>query len=140
MDQKRLVLWRDFLRVHRRLLDVLEDELNEAHDLPLAWYDVLVNLDAAGGQSRMSDLADSILLSRSGLTRLVDRMEAARLVQRRRSTDDRRGYNAVLSPAGARMLREAAPAHLAGVERHFTAHINDAEVRTLRRCPRSDPW
>ena len=79
----------------------------------------------------MSDLADSVLLSRSGLSRLVDRMVGAGLIERARCPSDRRGAYAVLTPAGLTKLREAAPVHLRGVEEHFARHIDDDEARAL---------
>jgi DNA-binding MarR family transcriptional regulator len=80
----------------------------------------------------MRELADAVLLSRSGLTRLVDRMEAAGLVCREAHASDRRGANAVLTAAGRAALRRAAPVHLRGIEAHFARHLSDAEVETLR--------
>jgi DNA-binding MarR family transcriptional regulator len=77
---------------------------------------------------RMGELADSLLLTPSGVTRLVDRMETEGLVQRQQCPSDRRGWNAVITPAGRARLRAAAPVHLRGVERHFGRHISDEEA------------
>jgi DNA-binding MarR family transcriptional regulator len=124
-------VWLRFLLAHAALVDVLERELQESHDLPLAWYDVLVQLNAAGGHRRMSDLAESVLISRSGLTRLVDRMEAAGLVRREQCANDRRGAEAVLTDDGLATLRKAAPTHLRGIEEHFSRHLNAAEAKAI---------
>lgn len=124
--------WRAFLRAHRALMDVLGDELESEQDLPLTWYEVLAHLDRApDARMRMNELADSLLLSRSGITRLVDRMEKDGLVSRATCPTDRRGWHAILTPDGRRRLRMAAPVHLSGVEEHFARHFTVAEANTL---------
>jgi DNA-binding MarR family transcriptional regulator len=132
VSPERLEAWRSFLRTHASVVAALGAELEAERDLPLPWYDVLVSLSDAGGRLRMQELADRVLFSRSGLTRLVDRMVAAGLVSRERCEDDRRGTFAVLTTAGARRLREASGVHLRGVHDHFTRHLTDAEVSELR--------
>jgi DNA-binding MarR family transcriptional regulator len=79
----------------------------------------------------MAQLADQVLLSRSGLTRLVDRLEREGLVRRERSESDARGMYTVLTIDGLHRLRAAVPAHLASVQRHWLAHFDDDELRTL---------
>ncbi len=129
--------WRAFLEAHAALARVLESELQAERGLPLAWYDVLVQLsEAPGGRLRMQDLARAVLLSKSGLTRLCDRMERAGLVRREPSPDDGRGTLAVLTPRGWAALRRAAPVHLRGVERHFARRLTDAEARALQSAMR----
>jgi DNA-binding MarR family transcriptional regulator len=128
----RVAVWRSFLRAHAVVLRELERELDRDEALPLAWYDVLLTLAQAPERKlRMAELADSVMLSRSGLTRLVDRIEKAGYVRREPSPDDARGTFTVLEPAGLRRLRHAVPAHLAGVQRHWLAHFDDDELRTL---------
>jgi DNA-binding MarR family transcriptional regulator len=132
-DPERLAVWRLLLETHAAVVDRLGDELEAECGLPLTWYDVLLQLSGAPqGRLRMRDLADGVLLSRSGLTRLVDRMEAAGMVCREAHASDRRGANAVLTPAGRAALRRAAPVHLRGIEANFARHLSDAEVETLR--------
>lgn len=110
----------------------LERELVAEAGLPLAWYDVLLQLaEAPGRRLRMAELADSVLLSRSGLTRLVDRLQAEGLVCRQRSMDDARGTFTVLTDAGFDRLRAAAPTHLGGIQRHWLEHFDDDELRVL---------
>ncbi len=129
---KQMAAWRAFLEAHAALSRVLEDELQAAHELPLAWYDVLVQLsEAPGGSLRMQQLADSVLLSKSGLTRLFDRMEAARFVRRKPCDDDGRGTLAVITPSGRAVLKRAAPVHLSGIERHFARHLSDGNAAVL---------
>ena len=129
---QRIVTWRTFLEAHAAITQLLDEELRAERGLPLTWYDVLVNLDEApAGRVRMQHLANAVLFSRSGLTRLVDRMEKDGLVRREPCPDDARGTFAVLTAAGRRMLRRAAPVHLRGIEEHFLRHLSDAEVRAL---------
>ncbi|MPZ84663.1 MAG: MarR family transcriptional regulator [Actinophytocola sp.] len=121
--------WRSFLRAHARLVRVLETELVAEHPLSLGGYDVLVQLaEAPGRRLRMAELADAVLLSRSGVTRLVDRLEVAGMVTRERFTGDGRGVVAVLTTKGVDTLRSAARTHLAGVVRHFIDHFDAEEL------------
>src|SRR5215510_8622109 len=106
ITRERLAVWREFLEAHAQVVGALEAELDAERDLPLAWYDVLVALsEAPEHRLRMQDLADRVLFSRSGLTRLVDRMVAAGYVERVRCDDDRRGTFAALTTAGTACLR-----------------------------------
>ena len=124
--------WREFLRVHSTLTRELDEELRRSHGLPLSSYDVLVNLEGAPNrQMRMSELADAVLLSRSGLTRLVERLERDGLLERRDCPDDARGSLAVLTDAGVARLEEARVTHLTGVRRRFLDHFEDAELEQL---------
>ncbi len=133
-DARRLRVWRDLLTAQRRITAELERELNDAAGLTLAQYDVLLHLNEAPQRRlRMSDLSGAVLFTTSGLTRLIDRMEAAGLVRRRRSSQDRRVVSAELTDKGARALRSAAGVHLAGVHRLFTGQVSDAELPVLER-------
>jgi DNA-binding MarR family transcriptional regulator len=126
---KELDAWRSFLRAHARLSRVLESELVAEHPISLGGYDVLVQLaEAPGRRLRMAELADAVLLSRSGVTRLVDRLEVAGMVTRERFDGDGRGIVAVLTKKGLDTLREASRTHLAGVVRHFIDHFDPAEL------------
>lgn len=127
----RLGVWRTFLRAHATVLRQLEQEL-AAVGMPLSWYDVLLQLaEAPHHQLRMAELADRVLLSRSGVTRLVDRLAAEGYVRRERSTDDARVTFTVLTPEGRTALRAAAPVHLAGIARHWLMRYSDDELRLL---------
>ena len=129
-----MAAWRAFLTAHARVTEILERELQEERHIPLAWYDVLVQLtEAPEGQLRMHELASRVLLSRAGLTRLVDRMAAAGLVERLPCPDDRRGTFVALTEAGRTTNRDAAPAHLRGVREHFIRHLRPNELATLER-------
>ena len=132
LNADELGAWRGFLRVHSRLTRELDAELAAAHGLPLSSYEVLLFLaDAPDGHLRMAQLADSVLLSPSGLTRLVDRLEKAGLVRRESCPSDRRGFEAVITDDGRAALAEARPTHLSGVRRRFLEHFSTDEMRTL---------
>jgi len=128
-----LTAWRTFLRAHATVVRRLEAELVAEHDLPLASYDVLVQLsEATDRRLRMTELADRVLLSRSGLTRLADRLEREGLIERKACPSDARGTLAVLTPAGLARLRVAWPTHLRGVAEHVTGRLSAAELVRLR--------
>jgi len=110
----------------------LEAELLAEQRLSLVSYDVLVQLaEAPRRRLRMAELAERVVLSRSGVTRLVDRLERAGLVARQRVSGDGRGVIAELTPAGLDRLRTASGTHLAGVARHFVAHLDPQELSYL---------
>jgi DNA-binding MarR family transcriptional regulator len=131
-ESERLAVWAAFLRAHATVLAKLERELQDERDLPLTWYDVLFQLNSAGTELRMQDLARSVLLSKSGLTRLVDRMETAGLVARRTCDADRRGTWVGLTEEGRAALRRAAPVHLRGVGEHFVDRLGDEDLAALK--------
>ena len=113
---------------------VLEADLLATHQLALPAYDVLVQLvEAPGHRLRMTELADRVLLSRSGLTRLVDRLERDGLVCRATTPQDARGVLAVLTDAGYARLREASRTHLRGIREHVVTPLTEQELRDLRR-------
>jgi len=131
-ETDQLAAWRLFLQTYRRVLDRLSGELEEQRGLPLTWYDVLIQLyRSPEHRLRMNDLAGSILLSKSGLTRLIDRMEKAGLVERASCPSDRRGSFAVLTPRGEEVFKGAAPIHLEGIARHFTDHLTPDEAAAM---------
>lgn len=127
--------WHAFLVAHARITAQLSAELEHETGLPLTWYDVLVQLsEAPAARLRMTDLAAAVLLSKSGLTRLVDRMCAAGLVTRCSDPADGRGTYVELTQAGDHRLREAAPVHLRGVQQHFGEYIRTDEAEVLERA------
>jgi DNA-binding MarR family transcriptional regulator len=132
LTPEELGAWRGLLRVHSALVKALDAELLATHDLPLTSYEVLINLQAAPGRRRrMAELADGVLLSRSGMTRLVDRLEREGLLERDACTDDGRGTYAVLTDKGEAYLARARPTHLDGVRERFLQHFAPAELQTL---------
>jgi DNA-binding MarR family transcriptional regulator len=136
LDERELRAWRGMLRAHAALTKALDADLEAAHGLPLSSYEVLMYLnDAEGRRMRMRDLAASVILSRSGLTRLADRLEREGLIRRESCSDDARGAYAVLTPVGVEMLAAARTTHLAGVRSLFLHHFSDDELDVL-----GDAW
>jgi DNA-binding MarR family transcriptional regulator len=131
LSDHQLDAWRAFLRAQSELIRTLDRELEADQGLPITYFDVLAQLTQAGGRLRMSELADAVLLSRSGVTRLVDRMERGGLVKREHCPTDRRAMYATMTPAGKRALAKARPVHLRGVAEHFGRHLSDEEAKTL---------
>lgn len=129
-----VAVWRSFLRAHAKVIRTLETELASAGEISLATYDVLVQLtEAPDHRLRMTELADRVLLSRSGLTRLVDRLEDGGLVRREPCADDARGMYAVLTELGVDRLRSASRIHLGGVGDHFVRRFNRQELTRLEQ-------
>lgn len=126
--------WRAFLQAHARITRRLDEELQAAHGLSLAEYDALLQIaHAPGRRVRMNVLANRVLLSRSGITRLVDRLEAVGSVERIACASDARGQEAVLTPAGLERLRTAADTHLDGVRRYFLERFDAADFDAIER-------
>lgn len=127
-----LAAWRGLLRVHANVLKALDAEMEAAHGLQLTSYEVLIQLaDAPEHKMRMCDLADSVLLSRSGMSRLVDRLERDGLLMRCACTHDARGAFACITEAGLELLAQARPTHVAGIRRRFLAEFGEDELRLL---------
>ncbi|WP_018658200.1 MarR family winged helix-turn-helix transcriptional regulator [Actinomadura flavalba] len=121
--------WRSMLRAQAQISRRLQADLAGSHDLALAAYDVLAHLgDAPGGRLRMNDLADRVLLSRSGLTRLVDRLQSEGLVCRESCASDARGLFAVLTPAGRSRLAEATPTYQRGVRDYVLSRLDEHDL------------
>jgi DNA-binding MarR family transcriptional regulator len=133
-EPDRLAVWRAFLEAHAAITKMLEAELEQERELPLAWYDVLLQLHEADGRLRMSELADRLLLHRSSLTRLIDRMETAGLVTREGCPSDGRGSMAVVTREGREVMRRAAPVHLRGIQQHFAGYLTDSDVVAMHRA------
>jgi DNA-binding MarR family transcriptional regulator len=132
LDARELRAWRGLLEAHAVLYGALDAQLQADHGLSLSQYEVLkVVRDAPGGQMRMADVADRVLLSRSGLTRLVDRLVCAGLLERRTCPSDARGALAHLTPLGRERLDAARRTHLEGVRRLFLSQLDPEEQERL---------
>lgn len=129
--------WPLFVTTHAAVVRRIEEALAAAGLPELAWYDVLWAIERSTGQRiRMHELADELVFSRSNLTRLVDRIEEAGLVRRERAHDDRRGYYAVMTPAGLTLRRKMWPVYSKAIETWFDGHLTQAENATLRTALR----
>ena len=128
-----LATWRAFIRAHAKVTSRLERQLEEAGGLTLSELDVLLALDRAPRRTlRMNDLASSVVLTKSGITRLVDRLEEQGFVARRVCHSDRRGFNAVLTARGRTAIRRTIGTHLRGVATAFADHIDDRARPVVR--------
>lgn len=124
--------WQALLHAHHKVVRSLDLELREEHDLLFAEYDVLLRLARAPDRAlRMTDLAERVLLSPSGVTRLVDRLSAKGLVRRRTDPGDGRVALTCLTDEGLRRLRAAAKTHLRGIREHFTGRLSEAQLRSV---------
>jgi DNA-binding MarR family transcriptional regulator len=124
--------WLAFLNAQAVVLRHLEAELIEKEDMSLAEFDVLIQLAFAPDRRlRMTELSERVRLSRSGVTRLVDRMAGTGLVGRAHCGSDRRGTFATLTAAGASRLRRAQPVHLGGIREHFVKRLSAAQLAAV---------
>lgn len=136
-DDVPLEAWRSVLLAQSRVLRAIERDLDAAGAIPLAWYDVLLELNAAPGrQLRMQDLAARAVLSRSRVSRIVSELEAAGHVERRADPADGRAWLATLTASGRAVLKQTAPLYLAGIDRHFNRHLGAADQRAVAKALR----
>ncbi|HEY9647536.1 MAG TPA: MarR family transcriptional regulator [Chroococcidiopsis sp.] len=134
LDNLRSSVWRLFLTANVRLLDRIETKMAEAGLPPLEWYDILLTLKEAPKQyMRLSDLADKVLLSRSNLTRLLDRLEKAQLLKRQPCPSDRRGLYAVLTDEGLAMQQRMWVVYSEGIAEYFACELTDEEAIVFQR-------
>ena len=125
-------VWALFLTAHAVLVETIERRFAEAGLPPFGWYDVMWGLERAENQKlRMSELADKVILSRSNLTRLIDRLEDAGLVKRERSKEDRRGAFAVLTDDGKAMRRRMWPVYAKAIKELFEDRVSDAQAQVM---------
>jgi len=132
LTDDQLAAWSGFLRGHAQIVRALDSELEREHGLPLTSYDVLIQLSLASDRRlRMSELADAVVLSRSGLTRLVDRLERCGLVERERGEADPRQIYARLTDRGFEVLADATVTHIAGIRERFLERLSDEQTQQL---------
>jgi DNA-binding MarR family transcriptional regulator len=123
--------WHGFLVVHAQVIRRLDLLMQRSHGLTLVEFDVLIQLSLAGGQARMTQLADALLLSRSGLTRLIDALTLKELVVREPDPGDARGTLAVLTRSGKRVVSDAGASHRANVRALFLDPLGQSERRAM---------
>ena len=133
-DEERLDAWVALLHARHAVTESVEADVEAAAGIPLAWHEVLSQLSRApGGAARMQELAGAALLTKSGITRLIDRMEQAGVVRRTACDADRRGTYAVLTARGRRVLGRSHAAFLESIHERFSRHLSDRDVRDLMR-------
>jgi DNA-binding MarR family transcriptional regulator len=136
LSPSELAAWQGFIRLDARLSRVLDADLRREHRLTANGYDVLIQLGLAPGRRlRITTLAEEVLMSPSGLSRLVDALERDGLVERERNPDDARSFDVVLTPAGRTLLRAANRTHLQRVREAFLGRLTDAQLDAL-----ADAW
>jgi DNA-binding MarR family transcriptional regulator len=127
-----LIVWRAFLEASTTLFDVLDEEMQAETGLTLRWYDLLVRLEENDGL-RMHEISERILFSKSGLTRMVDRMEEDGLVRRERPANDRRVIQVWMTPQGLETLKAARKVHRRGIQHHFAQHLGAEDIDALAK-------
>jgi MarR family transcriptional regulator, 2-MHQ and catechol-resistance regulon repressor len=134
MDDERIYLMGLIVRTQRRLTESLGRELEQSIGIPMVFFDVLIHIGAAPeARLTMSRLSTDVALTTGGVTRLVDRMVDAGLVERQNCPNDRRSIHVVLTPGGRAMLESAVAAHIDGIQRHLMAHLDERDRADLQR-------
>ena len=131
---ERLRAWRLYFESALALIDVLDSALERDAGIPMRWYDALIHLEESPEGLRMNELAERILYSKSGLTRVVDRLEDAGLVRRVRPENDRRSILVVLTDQGRETMEQARRHHRHAIEYHFSHHLSDTDIKALTRA------
>lgn len=128
-----LAAWRSFLKTHAQIIEFIERDLAEERRVPLTSYDVLIVLfEAPDRKLRLGELTKKLVLTKSGLTRMADRLEKEGLIVRIKSEQDRRGAFAVLTSAGEEQLRKAWPIYARGIKQYFTAGVSEEDLLHLK--------
>ncbi len=132
VTEHELSAWRIFIKTHAMIIEKIEQDLAEQKRVPLTTYDVLLALyEAPDRKLRLGDLNKKVVLSKSGLTRLVDRLEREGLIRREKSEEDRRGAYAALTEAGETELRRAWPVYARGIKQYFAAQLSEGDLQSL---------
>jgi len=127
-----IAAWARLMRAQQRLLERVEADLKQAQLPPLGWYDVLLELNRAeAGRLRQFELGDKVLLSKHNVSRLLDRLEAEGLVERRACEEDRRGAHVAITRAGKALLRKMWPVYERAIARHFAGRLSEAEAKQV---------
>jgi len=133
VTEQELNAWRLFIKTHALVIEKIEQDLAEQKRVPLTTYDVLIELfEAPDRKLRFGELKEKVILSKSGLTRLVDRMEREGLIRREKSEEDRRGAYAVLTDEGEQALRKAWPVYAKGIKTYFASPLSESQLLSLQ--------
>jgi DNA-binding MarR family transcriptional regulator len=134
LSDKHLAAWRLFITGNARLLDRIDRDLVSAGCIPLHWYDVLVELvEAPDNRLRLTELAQRVVLSKSGLSRLVDKLEEAGYLTREPTPDDKRGAYAVLTETGRAALRQAWSVYARSIQTYFAQYLDEADTQLMTK-------
>lgn len=132
-DDGEITAWVGLLQTYARVIPALEADLQAGHGISLTWFDILNRLDQApDGRLRMRELEDRSVFTNSGITRLVDRIEAAGFVRRERLPDDRRGVDVVITDAGRAKLAEVFPDHARSIHEHFGRFLDPSDATAIQ--------
>jgi DNA-binding MarR family transcriptional regulator len=131
-DSERRQAWRDVFEAHAAVMDLLLTEMKDEVGISITEYDVLLHLSEMPKPVRMNELADAVVISKSGLTRVVDRMEQDGLLKRVPIAGDRRSMAIAMTRDGEGVFRDARTVHRRGIKKHFTDHLRDGEVEAIR--------
>jgi len=132
IDEAGLRAWRSMLLAYNAAMRAIDAEFDRAGNIPLTWYDVLLELNAAPDRRlRMRELADRVVLSRTRVSRLVDEMSRTDLVTKTQDDADRRSVWASITDAGVQELRRTAPRYMCSIEAFFTTHLTEEEKKTV---------
>lgn len=130
-----ITAWIGLLQAYAQVVPALEADLQAGHRISLTWFDILNRLDQAPeGRLRMRELEDRSVFTNSGITRLVDRIEAAGFVRRERVDDDRRGVDVVITDAGRAKLAEVFPDHARSIHEHFGQFLDPSDATAIQRA------
>lgn len=132
LSPQKLDVWRLFITAQAKLIKQIDSDMRHADTIPLHWYDVLIELyEAPDHKLPMNELADKVVLTRSGLTRLVDRLEKEGYIGRELNPDDRRSFYAVLTEDGISIMKAAWTVYEQSILEHFANHLDEVEIDAL---------
>lgn len=135
VTEQELAVWRLFIKAHAHIIERIEQDLANQKRVPLTTYDVLIALfEAPDKKLRIGELLNKVVLSKSGVTRLVDRLEREGLIRREKSDVDKRGAYAALTEAGESELRRAWPVYARGIKQYFVSPLNEKSLQSLGKA------
>lgn len=135
LDSAQNSVWRLFLTAHTRLVDRVEQDFIQAGLPPFEWYDMLIALKQAPDQRlRLSELAETLLVTRTNVTRLADRLEKAELIYRETCQSDRRGAFAILTEAGLAMQQKMWTVYAQSIAQYFGRHLTEKDIKTFTKA------
>lgn len=132
LEEEQLSVWRAFVNAHAAVIERIEKDLSEQRKIPLTTYDVLVALyQSPDKKLRMTDLAKKVVITRSGLTRVIERLEREGFVTRERTEEDRRGAFAILTREGKKAFLATWPTYADGISNYFLSVLDEEERKII---------